>query len=203
MAAPQQTDIVSRGAASSNTSYLEWGPVWAGAVVAIAITTILTQFGATAGLAISDPIRADNTVSYGFIAAGLWLLLVSVSSSAAAGYLAGRMRMTMNDASADEVEFRDGVHGITAWAVSTVIVAMAATLTGILTTAALVVADGPELSLELQNWATNQSVIIGFATAAGAALGAAAAWFAAVAGAKHRDEGTTLNVLVPSMLRKK
>ena len=47
----------------ANSSYLEWGPVWAGAIVAVAISTILLQFGASAGLAVGDAIRPDNTLS--------------------------------------------------------------------------------------------------------------------------------------------
>ncbi|MEH6741799.1 MAG: hypothetical protein V7695_25075, partial [Sulfitobacter sp.] len=41
----------------------------------------------------------------------------------------------------------------------------------------------------------NQVLIIAFATAAGSALGAAAAWFASVSGGKHRDESTSYNTI--------
>ncbi len=198
-------NIASHSAASPNPSYLEWGPVWAGAIVAVAISTILLQFGASAGLADGDAIRPDSTLSYNFIVAGLWVLLVSVSASAAAGYISGRMRMTMNDALPEEVEFRDGIHGVTSWALATVIVAMATALTAAIASAlsTAAVSNGPELSGEMQNWAANQTVIMGFATAAGSALGAAAAWFASVAGGKHRNDGTSHHVVVPSPLRRK
>ncbi|WP_026481197.1 hypothetical protein [Ahrensia sp. 13_GOM-1096m] len=191
--------------ASANSSYLEWGPVWAGALVAIAISTVLVQFGASTGLAMGDPIRPDNTVSYNFIIAGLWLLLVSVAASSAAGYISGRMRMTMNDATADEVEFRDGIHGITAWALSTVAVALVASISGSIASAvaAATVTETPELPANLQAWAANQALIVAFATAAGSALGAAAAWFASVSGGKHRDDATSHNVIVPKMFRKR
>lgn len=188
-----------------NSSYLEWGPVWAGAIVAVAFSTILLQFGASAGLTVGDAIRPDNTLSYNFIVAGLWILLVSVSASAAAGYISGRMRMKMNDAAPDEVEFRDGIHGVTSWGLATVIVAMATALTAAVASSltAADVSTGPELSGEMQNWAANQTVIMGFATAAGSALGAAAAWFASVTGGKHRNDGTSHHVVVPSPLRRK
>lgn len=199
-----QQPTISRHAGGS---YLEWGPVWSGTLVAIAISTVLTQFGAAAGLAMGDPIRADNTLSYSFIVAGLWLLLVSVTASSAAGYISGRMRMTMNDASADEVEFRDGIHGITAWALSTVAVAFVASISGSIASA-VTAAAAPEtataeIPANLQAWAANQALIVAFATAAGSALGAAAAWFAATSGGKHRDEATSMNVVVPKMFRKK
>ena len=190
--------------ASSNPSYLEWGPVWAGALVAIAISTILIQFGASAGLAMGEPIRTDNTVSYNFIVAGLWLLVVSVVASSAAGYISGRMRMTMNDSTANEVEFRDGVHGLTAWALSTVAVALVASIAGAITSSVAVaaVSETPELPANLQNWAANQGLIVAFATAAGSVLGAAAAWFASVTGGEHRDKATSYNTIVPRMFRK-
>lgn len=190
--------------ASSNPSYLEWGPVWAGALVAIAISTILIQFGASAGLAMGEPIRTDNTVSYNFIVAGLWLLVVSVVASSAAGYISGRMRMTMNDSTANEVEFRDGVHGLTAWALSTVAVALVASIAGAITSSVAVaaVSETPELHANLQNWAANQGLIVAFATAAGSVLGAAAAWFASVTGGEHRDKATSYNTIVPKMFRK-
>lgn len=204
MADSTQSKIVSHGIASPSPSYLEWGPVWGGAIVAIAISTILAQFGATVGLAAGDPIRADNTVSYNFIAVSLWLLLVSISSSGAAGYIAGRMRMTMNDSTENEVEFRDGIHGLAAWALSTVVIVTVATIS---TTILAVVAATdpvavPELSVDMQNFVANQIVIVGFASASGAALGAAAAWFASITGGKHRNDGTSFNKVVPTMFRK-
>jgi len=205
MAKAKTTAVVAHGAASTNPSYLEWGPVWAGALIAVAISTILIQFGTSVGLSMGEPMRADDTISYNFIIAGLWLLLVSIASSAAAGYVAGRMRMTMNDANIDEIEFRDGMHGIAAWALATVAVATVTAVTGAIS-AALAVAAAPEtreLSSEMQIWAANQSVIIAFATAAGAALGAAAAWFAAVSGGTHRHEGTSHHMVVPALLRRK
>lgn len=179
--------------------------------MAIAISTILLQFGAVAGLAMGDAIRPDNSVSYNFIVAGLWLLVVSVSSSAAAGYISGRMRMTMNDAGPDEVEFRDGIHGVTAWALATVAVAAVAAITtsigsvvaSIAVSAATQLSPDQPLSPEMQAWVSNQALIIAFATAAGSALGAAAAWAASVTGGKHRNDGTSFHVIVPSLLRKK
>ncbi|WP_075995403.1 hypothetical protein [Salaquimonas pukyongi] len=199
------TAAVTRAAPTANTSYLEWGPVWAGALMAVAISVILIEFGSAVGLAMGEPVRADNTISYNFVAAALWLLLVSVGSSAAAGYISGRMRMPMGDAGEDEVDFRDGVHGLTAWALATVSMALAGALAGIAGSlvATSPAVDAPQLSENLQVWVANQSVIVAFATAAGAALGAAAAWAASVAGGNHRDNGIALHVVVPAAFRKK
>ncbi|MEA2930877.1 MAG: hypothetical protein QOG38_3305, partial [Hyphomicrobiales bacterium] len=45
-----------------------------------------------------------------------WIVLVAVGSFALGGYLAGRVRSTWK-AAPDEVEFRDGTHGLIAWAI--------------------------------------------------------------------------------------
>lgn len=203
MASPQQTGVAPQIQSLSGPSYLEWGPVWAGGLVAIAISTILLQFGAAVGLAVGDLVRADNTISYNFIAAGLWLLLIHVGSSSAAGYISGRMRKPMSDAQPTEVEFRDGIHGVTAWALATVIVASVGTITGLLASTLTVSADVPALASNIQDLVANQAVIMAFATTAASAIGCSAAWFSAVAGGNHRNAGTSHDVMVPTMFRKK
>ncbi|MFN4090432.1 MAG: hypothetical protein ACK4QW_15500 [Alphaproteobacteria bacterium] len=51
------------------------------------------------------------------IATGIWFIWVAISSFAAGGYLAGRLRRRIGDATEDEVETRDGAHGVVVWAV--------------------------------------------------------------------------------------
>ena len=50
----------------------------------------------------------------------LYLVLVAVVAFGVGGYIAGRMR-TPIDASADEIEFRDGTHGVLVWAIAMVL----------------------------------------------------------------------------------
>jgi hypothetical protein len=52
------------------------------------------------------------------------MLLVDVGSFAAGGYVAGRTRLGLSGASADETEFRDGAHGLLTWAIGVVIGAL-------------------------------------------------------------------------------
>src|SRR6185503_13864867 len=52
---------------------------------------------------------------------GLWLLLTAVASFALGGYLAGRLRATWDTTTADEVEFRDGIHGVLVWGLAILI----------------------------------------------------------------------------------
>ena len=65
-------------------SYLEWAPIFGGAVFAAAISTIMATFGSAVGLSLvsADPARSTN-VTVLAIVAGLWALWIGVSASAA------------------------------------------------------------------------------------------------------------------------
>jgi hypothetical protein len=58
---------------------------------------------------------------------GLWLLLTALASFGLGGYLAGRLRASWSAAAPDEVEFRDGVHGLLVWGLAIIIGAFLAT----------------------------------------------------------------------------
>ena len=102
------------------TNYVEWGPVFAGAVVASAISFVLFTAGGAVGLSLVSPYPGE---SYGRTAAALaafWTVFVPIFSLLIGGYLAGRMRAAWS-ANPDEVQFRDGAHGLLVWAVAVVI----------------------------------------------------------------------------------
>jgi hypothetical protein len=207
-----ETDTDGRAplsAALTASSYVEWGAVAGGLFVAWAISIVLLQFGATAGLAVGAPTLADGATSWNVLAAGLWVVLVTIASASGGGYLAGRMRARHGDGTENEVEVRDGVHGLVVWAGATVAVAAFTALAGILASMAAAPLANPAnnpvagLSDDVLRLANNDSTIFGFSTAAGAALAAAAAWFAGTAGGKHRDEGLSIDVVVPVMFRRK
>lgn len=184
-------------------SYLEWGAVWGGSVIAIATSTVLGQFGATGGLALGDPMLANGEPSWQVLVASLWLFLMALASSAGGGYIAGRMRSRWNDAAKEEVEFRDGVHGLAVWAVATLAVAAFTAITAAL--AALGVEPGAattDLPSNVVEYTRTITVVYGFATAAASALGAGAAWWFASLGGSHRDEGTDVHLLTPRFLRR-
>jgi hypothetical protein len=112
------------------TSYVEWGPIFAGAVAAAALSFVLLTAGATVGLSLVSPYPSQ---SYGKSAATLatgWALVTTIGSFLAGGYIAGRLRRTWPDANAQEVEFRDGVHGFLAWALSILIGGLLAFIAG-------------------------------------------------------------------------
>jgi len=136
----------------------------------------------------------------------LWTVLVTISSAAAGGYIAGRMRSRWGDAVESEVEFRDGAHGLVVWGVSTLAVAIVVGITTAL--AAITVAATPVVPTSapdpsILRLTTNISTLLTFAIGAGAALGAGAAWFSAVLGGNHRDDATSIHMLVPRVFRAK
>jgi hypothetical protein len=102
--------------------YISWGAVIAGAIAASALTFVLITFGAAIGLAIASPSATwrDTSVALALLS-GLWLLLTAIASFALGGYLAGRLRGTADSTTADEVELRDGLHGLLVWGLAILI----------------------------------------------------------------------------------
>jgi hypothetical protein len=103
-------------------SYLSWSSIFAGAIVAAAVSSVLLTFGSTIGLAVVSPSATwRDTSSVLALLGGLWLLLTSLTSFGLGGYLAGMLRPTHDAATPHEVEFRDGLHGLLVWGVAILI----------------------------------------------------------------------------------
>jgi hypothetical protein len=99
-------------------SYVDWPCALAGSVIAAALSFVLFTFGSGIGLSMVSPWAGAGSSMVKFaILASLFAVLVQVGAFAAGGYVAGRMRRPWKDAKADEVEYRDGVHGALVWAV--------------------------------------------------------------------------------------
>jgi hypothetical protein len=263
-AAPAEGPIPTPG---GPLSYIHWGPVSAGAIAAAAVWFVLMTFASAVGLATLSPSPTwrDTSIALALLS-GVWLLLVALGSFGLGGYLAGRVRSSWAT-SEDEVEFRDGAHGLLVWALAVVIGAVLtwATATAVTSVSAgtttvmrptqgepaflayeldrlfrsdrrperadpearaeagriimtgvgrrdigaedraylvrlvtartgLAPADAERRVSEVVAQARQaarraraSSVVIGFMTAASLAVGAAAAWFAAGIGGRHRD----------------
>lgn len=106
-----------------STGYVQWGAIFAGAIIATAISTIFTVFGSALGLSMvsADFSRSSSGTALA-IALALWTLWVTVSASMAGGYLAGRMTQPVLDSTADERKVRDGAHGLVVWATGMLII---------------------------------------------------------------------------------
>ncbi|WP_050525725.1 hypothetical protein [Pseudorhodobacter aquimaris] len=105
----------------SDLRHVDWPAILAGAFLATALTIVLMSFGAAFGLSMASPLSGDGvSLRWITIAGGIWMIWTAVSSFAAGGYLTGRLRRRLGDANADEIEARDGAHGVVVWAVGAI-----------------------------------------------------------------------------------
>jgi hypothetical protein len=110
---------------TETSSYIDWAAVLSGALVGIAIIATLMAFGSAIGLSLTSPYLGHGlSATAAAVAITMWTMWVVISGHIAAGYIAGRMRHASNDTSLDEAEMRNGAHGLVAWAVTTIIVAL-------------------------------------------------------------------------------
>jgi hypothetical protein len=137
--------LVRTTPAGSLTSYVQWGPVIAGALAAAALASVLHAFAAAVGLAVSStaPTWRDASIAL-WLLSGVYLILVALASYGLGGYVAGLLRERYGNAVpitaatstttsgtptssapvVDEVEMRDGLHGLLVWAIATLLTAL-------------------------------------------------------------------------------
>jgi hypothetical protein len=97
-------------------SKISWGAVLAGVVLALAIQILLNLLGIGIGAATLDPAVGDSPSAISFsIGAGLWFALATILAALAGGYAAGRLAGSPRESTA-------GWHGLTAWALTTLVV---------------------------------------------------------------------------------
>jgi len=136
----------------SPASFVEWGAVLAGAVLAAALSFVLLTFAAAIGLSATSP-WPNSGMSAKVIAtlAMFWALAQQIGSLMAGGYVAGRMRSRWHEAG-DETEFRDGLHGGLVWAVAVLISAVL-----VFATASLAVRTGADVAGKAMAGATSRT----------------------------------------------
>jgi hypothetical protein len=113
---------VTTSPSETKTSFVEWAPVLAGAVLASALSFVLLTFGTAIGLSVTSAWPGSGVSAK--VLAGLavfWVMVQQIGAFMAGGYVAGRMRSRWEHTDQDEVEFRDGLHGGLVWAVGIVI----------------------------------------------------------------------------------
>ena len=112
------------------TPHIHWGPVIAGAIAAAALSFVLLTFGTALGLALASPSPTWRDASvWLWLTTGLFLILTALASFALGGYLAGRLRTKWGATTPDEVDFRDGAHGLLVWALAVLISGLIAAVT--------------------------------------------------------------------------
>lgn len=105
-------------------SVVEWPAIFAGAAIAAGATVVFTGFTAALGLGSMSAQPNEGMGWFSALLVGLFGFVTMVGSYALGGYVAGRMRTRHADAGPDEVKARDGVHGLTVWAIGTLIGAL-------------------------------------------------------------------------------
>ena len=106
----------------SAISAVSWAAVFAGAVIAAALSLALFAGGTGLGFLSVSP-WGEEGVSAPAIGIGIivWMLLTQIISYGIGGYVAGRLRTKWVDVHSDEVYFRDTAHGFLVWALSAVV----------------------------------------------------------------------------------
>ncbi|NMK45563.1 hypothetical protein [Achromobacter sp. Bel] len=106
----------------SALSAVSWAAVFAGAVIAAALSLALFAGGTGLGFLSVSP-WADEGMSAPAVGIGIigWMLFTQIVSYGIGGYVAGRLRTKWVDVHSDEVYFRDTAHGFLVWALSAVV----------------------------------------------------------------------------------
>jgi hypothetical protein len=95
---------------------VSWAAVLAGVVVMLVTQLLLNMLGLGIGIATLDPGTGDNPAARTFsIGAAIWWTLSGIIASFVGGYVAGRL-------SGRPKESTTGWHGITAWALTTLLI---------------------------------------------------------------------------------
>jgi hypothetical protein len=108
--------------AEASVSSVSWGAIVAGAVAACALSIFLFALGAGLGFSAASPWPGSGvSARTAAIGTGLYLIVVAMLASTVGGYLAGRLRTKWVRVHTDEVYFRDTAHGLTSWALATLL----------------------------------------------------------------------------------
>ncbi|WP_312366977.1 PhnA-like protein [Ensifer sp.] len=95
---------------------ISWGSILAGVALALAVQFLLNLLGVGIGAAVLDPTTSDNPDASTFsIMGGVWFVIAGIVASFVGGYIASRL-------SGRPSHSTGGYHGLTAWAVTTLVV---------------------------------------------------------------------------------
>ena len=129
-------------------SAMSWSSAIAGALAALAVSFLVIALGTGIGLAVASPYGNGPSASTLTVAGAIWMVLAQSIGFAAGGFVAGRLRTDIIPVPTEEGRFRDGVHGLIAWAIgalatSLMFAAVAATSAATIARTGATVAAGP------------------------------------------------------------
>jgi len=182
-----ETSIIE-GTPSALASAVSWPAIFAGAVVAMAVTLIFVALGAglSAGSFASWPNLGRGLTTFTAMT-GVWLVITQWVSSGVGGYVTGRLRTRWHGVHTHEVFFRDTANGLISWSLATIVVA------GLGVVAATMASADPAASAQAAAAASSDAArkaAAGFSvfTAISMLIGAFIACVAAALGGQQRDE---------------
>lgn len=102
--------------ATSALNKVSWGAIFAGVVIALAVQFLLNLLGVGLGAAVLDPVTSDNPTASTFsIAGGIWFVIAGIIAAFVGGYVSSRLSGRPSNSTG-------GYHGLTTWAVTTLVV---------------------------------------------------------------------------------
>jgi len=111
--------------AASPASAVSWAAIFAGGVTAAAVSLLLLALGSGLGLATAGPWANHGASPVALTSAMvIWLIVMQWAASGMGGYITGRLRTRWIGVHTHEVFFRDTAHGLLAWALATLFVAL-------------------------------------------------------------------------------
>jgi hypothetical protein len=119
---PSAQTFPSETAVIDKPSYIDWSGVFVGAIVASALSWLLLTFGSAIGLLAVSPYSLDSgSAATVTMAAAVWFALTQIYAIGMGAYIAARLRPRVGDGMEDEVRFRDGITGVTVWALAIIL----------------------------------------------------------------------------------
>ncbi|MCQ4633641.1 PhnA-like protein [Shinella sp. CPCC 100929] len=110
-------DTVQTGVSTTAAiNKVSWGAIFAGVAIALAAQFLLNLLGVGIGAAVLDPATSDNPAASTFsIGGGIWFVVAGIIASFLGGYVASRLSGRPSTSTG-------GYHGLTTWAVTTLVV---------------------------------------------------------------------------------
>ena len=110
------SEPAAAGATRVGLNRMSWSAILAGVVIALIVQLLLSMLGFGLGLAAMDPAGDGSpAASTSSVTAGVWWIVSGIIAAAAGGYVAGR--------ASGATQLTVGLlHGLTAWAASTLVI---------------------------------------------------------------------------------